>query len=81
VAHVRNRYPSSTLFAAGWSLGANIMTRYLGGWGGGWVGGWVGGWGAWQRALLEAAAACLLHDPFLMLDGAFAAAVFAALEP
>lgn len=31
VAHVRNRYPGSLLFAAGWSLGANIMTRYLGG--------------------------------------------------
>lgn len=31
VAHVRNRYPCSLLFAAGWSLGANIMTRYLGG--------------------------------------------------
>jgi predicted alpha/beta-fold hydrolase len=30
VAHVRNRYPRSLLFAAGWSLGANIMTRYLG---------------------------------------------------
>lgn len=30
VAHVRNRYPSSILFAAGWSLGANIMTKYLG---------------------------------------------------
>lgn len=30
VAHVRNRYPGSLLFAAGWSLGANIMTRYLG---------------------------------------------------
>ena len=32
VAHVRNQYPHSLLFAAGWSLGANIMTRYLGGW-------------------------------------------------
>lgn len=31
MAHVRNRYPRSLLFAAGWSLGANIMTRYLGG--------------------------------------------------
>ncbi|EFN55873.1 hypothetical protein CHLNCDRAFT_145469 [Chlorella variabilis] len=30
VAHVRNQYPHSLLFAAGWSLGANIMTRYLG---------------------------------------------------
>lgn len=30
VAHIRNRYPRSLLFAAGWSLGANIMTRYLG---------------------------------------------------
>lgn len=35
VAHLRNRYPSSLLFAAGWSLGANIMTRYLGAWVGG----------------------------------------------
>lgn len=34
VAHVRSRYPRSLLFAAGWSLGANIMTRYLGGWAG-----------------------------------------------
>jgi predicted alpha/beta-fold hydrolase len=44
VAHVRNRYPSSTLFAAGWSLGANIMTRYLGGWVGGWCGSELCGW-------------------------------------
>ena len=33
VAHVCSRYPrSQQLFAAGWSLGANIMCRYLGGW-------------------------------------------------
>lgn len=30
VAHVRSKYPSSLLFAAGWSLGANVLTRYLG---------------------------------------------------
>ncbi|PSC76782.1 Embryogenesis-associated EMB8 [Micractinium conductrix] len=30
VAHVRARHPRSQLFAAGWSLGANILTRYLG---------------------------------------------------
>lgn len=29
VAHVRERYPRSTLYAAGWSLGANIMVNYL----------------------------------------------------
>lgn len=30
IAHVRQAYPSSTLFAAGWSLGANILVNYLG---------------------------------------------------
>lgn len=30
VAHVGARYPRSLLLAAGWSLGANILTRYLG---------------------------------------------------
>jgi hypothetical protein len=30
IAHVRDCYPSSTLFAAGWSLGANILVNYLG---------------------------------------------------
>lgn len=30
VAHVSKRYPHSTLLAAGWSLGANILVRYLG---------------------------------------------------
>ncbi len=30
MAHVRTKYPASLLFAAGWSLGANILTRYLG---------------------------------------------------
>lgn len=30
VAHVRAKYPTQLLFAAGWSLGANILTRYLG---------------------------------------------------
>lgn len=30
IAHVRACYPSSTLFAAGWSLGANILVNYLG---------------------------------------------------
>lgn len=27
---VQKRYPSSELLAAGWSLGANILVRYLG---------------------------------------------------
>ena len=51
VAHVRNRYPRSLLFAAGWSLGANIMTRYLGaGLGRGW--GWRLGAGClWSAGL------------------------------
>lgn len=30
VEHVRKLYPSSNLFATGWSLGANILVNYLG---------------------------------------------------
>lgn len=30
VAHVASQYPRCTLFAAGWSLGANILVNYLG---------------------------------------------------
>jgi hypothetical protein len=30
ISYVRERYPDSTLFAAGWSLGANILVNYLG---------------------------------------------------
>ncbi|MCD7456914.1 embryogenesis-associated protein emb8 [Datura stramonium] len=30
VAHVSNRYPAANLYAIGWSLGANILVRYLG---------------------------------------------------
>lgn len=30
VGHVAAKYPDAPLFAAGWSLGANILTRYLG---------------------------------------------------
>ncbi|GMY30634.1 embryogenesis-associated protein EMB8-like [Fagus crenata] len=30
VAHVAARYPRANLYAAGWSLGANILVRYLG---------------------------------------------------
>ncbi len=30
VAHVAARYPKANLYAAGWSLGANILVRYLG---------------------------------------------------
>ena len=30
VAHVRGRYPTANLYAVGWSLGANILVRYLG---------------------------------------------------
>lgn len=30
VAHLSSKYPKATLYAAGWSLGANILTRYLG---------------------------------------------------
>ncbi|KAK2981920.1 hypothetical protein RJ640_019140 [Escallonia rubra] len=30
VAHVSSRYPNGNLYAVGWSLGANILVRYLG---------------------------------------------------
>ncbi|KAL6986487.1 embryogenesis-associated protein emb8 [Sarracenia purpurea var. burkii] len=30
VAHVSTRYPDANLYAVGWSLGANILVRYLG---------------------------------------------------
>lgn len=30
VAHVGSRYPKANLYAVGWSLGANILVRYLG---------------------------------------------------
>ncbi|OVA04760.1 hypothetical protein BVC80_1719g97 [Macleaya cordata] len=30
VKHVKTRYPNSNLYAVGWSLGANILVRYLG---------------------------------------------------
>ncbi|EPS65557.1 hypothetical protein M569_09218, partial [Genlisea aurea] len=30
VDHVGNRYPNANLYAVGWSLGANILVRYLG---------------------------------------------------
>lgn len=30
VKHVKTRYPNSHLYAVGWSLGANILVRYLG---------------------------------------------------
>lgn len=30
VAHVGNLYPNANLYAVGWSLGANILVRYLG---------------------------------------------------
>ncbi|KAG9128638.1 hypothetical protein Leryth_017117 [Lithospermum erythrorhizon] len=30
VGHVRNLYPNADLYAVGWSLGANILVRYLG---------------------------------------------------
>lgn len=30
VAHVATRYPKANLYAVGWSLGANILVRYLG---------------------------------------------------
>ncbi|XP_057967472.1 embryogenesis-associated protein EMB8-like [Malania oleifera] len=30
VAHVGTRYPKANLYAVGWSLGANILVRYLG---------------------------------------------------
>jgi len=30
VSHVTGRYPNVNLYAVGWSLGANILVRYLG---------------------------------------------------
>lgn len=30
VSHVSARYPNANLYAVGWSLGANILVRYLG---------------------------------------------------
>lgn len=30
VSHVSARYPEANLYAVGWSLGANILVRYLG---------------------------------------------------
>ncbi|KAI4326781.1 hypothetical protein L6164_019317 [Bauhinia variegata] len=30
VSHVRTRYPKANIYAVGWSLGANILVRYLG---------------------------------------------------
>lgn len=30
VAHVAGRYPKANLYAVGWSLGGNILVRYLG---------------------------------------------------
>lgn len=30
VAHMASKFPKAPIFAAGWSLGANILTRYLG---------------------------------------------------
>eukprot|EP00741_Cyanophora_paradoxa_P005159 tig00000863_g5001.t1 len=30
VGHLRRRYPAAPLFAAGWSLGSNVLVRYLG---------------------------------------------------
>lgn len=30
VEHVGKRYPRANLYAAGWSLGANILVRYVG---------------------------------------------------
>ena len=30
VALVNNRYPKANVYAVGWSLGANILVRYLG---------------------------------------------------
>lgn len=30
VAHLASKHPKSRIFAAGWSLGANILTKYLG---------------------------------------------------
>lgn len=30
VSHVTARYPNANLYGVGWSLGANILVRYLG---------------------------------------------------
>lgn len=30
VSHVTSRYPEANIYAVGWSLGANILVRYLG---------------------------------------------------
>jgi predicted alpha/beta-fold hydrolase len=30
IGHILGRYPQSNVYAAGWSLGANILVRYLG---------------------------------------------------
>lgn len=30
VSHVTTRYPEANIYAVGWSLGANILVRYLG---------------------------------------------------
>lgn len=30
VSHVTGRYPNANVYAVGWSLGANILVRYLG---------------------------------------------------
>lgn len=30
VSHVSARYPNANLYGVGWSLGANILVRYLG---------------------------------------------------
>lgn len=30
VAHVATSYPKANLYAIGWSMGANILVRYLG---------------------------------------------------
>lgn len=30
IGHILGRYPQSNVYATGWSLGANILVRYLG---------------------------------------------------
>ena len=30
VAHVSSKFPEANLYAAGWSLGANILVNYMG---------------------------------------------------
>lgn len=30
IAHVGDRFPNANLYAAGWSLGGNILVNYLG---------------------------------------------------